>query len=622
MSEFDPTSNIDRNSLAKTISLGIPSDVFPRSDATQASEKADSKQIIDQFESMAKGQYVTPKYDPNIWAQVPSINTRLGRCIRTYVKNIVGLGWYIEPIPLQPYARNSQITAGTKTVLDAAVPNDVKSKAAAQTEKLRKLFNNPNPKLSFPALMGRVIQDRETTGNGYLEIVRNIKGEITKLYHAPSISMRIRRQKDQSNSERIEGFIQIRGNKKRYFKEFGDSRVMDAVSGEYVPSTSLERTATEILHFSLYSTEATYYGVPRYISAAPAISGNRLAGQWNVTFFANDAVPRMAVLVSGGRIDNKTIETLEDFWKTKAQGVENAHRVVVIQTEVTRSGFAKEQGSKIELRPLGMGRSEDASFLRYREANDEEVRESFGIANIFFRSDNVNKSSAFASKEATESGEFEPERLDLEYSLNNMLVKDILGEEPLVYLRFERLQTTDPSEKAKIDQTYSKIGVLTINEIRDTLGKPRFPKEYVFADKPLDIALAELRAGVALLIQKQGQEGAMQLMQLQERMKHGKTPEPREKPSGTKPPADKTGPKLATDAIRHNNLVSLKSDDDMADGENLSKNNVDNQIQNILTLTQTIADNAMKWFMADTVGMETPGKPLDVVDEGEKAESG
>jgi len=51
------------------------------------------------------------------------------------------------------------------------------------------------------------------TGNGYMEVVRNVAGKIVQLYHISSVTVRLRKGG---------GFVQIRNQKRKFFKEFGD----------------------------------------------------------------------------------------------------------------------------------------------------------------------------------------------------------------------------------------------------------------------------------------------------------------------------------------------------------------------------------------------------------------
>jgi len=443
------------------------------------SENTLSQQLKgDPFQDMAGGEYVQPRFNPDVWAAAMEQNTRLGRAIRAYSRNTVGLGWYVEAIhELKPESDKEEY----KLVVE-------------ETRRLKRLFNQPNKQMPLTQLFYLVKIDEEATGNGYIEVVRNGGGAICALYHVPSVTMRVRVQKGKEGKDRvIGGFVQIRGNQKRYFKEFGDNRVMDAEKGEYVQQLALEKRATEIVHFKVYSPTSTWYGAPRYVSASPAVAGNRLAAIRNVSFFENDAVPRMALMVSGGRLTPDSVQMIEDFFKNKQRGVENAHRVMVIQAETQKVGFQQQgEAVKIQMQPMTVGVTEDASFETYRKSNDEEVREAFGISQVFFSSENVNKSSAQVSREITNEQEFEPDRLEKEYIINQSIVNDILGDDCRVRFRFERPKLTDPLDTARMDQTYASLGALTPNELRESIGKARYPKDFLFGDKPLQVAMAEL----------------------------------------------------------------------------------------------------------------------------------
>jgi len=442
-----------------------------------------SKQIKgDPFSALAGGEFVPPRFNPQVWATAMEQSTRLSRCIRTYARNTVGLGWFIEPI----------VAIGPDT------EPEIKRKIQSQMERLRILFERPNPEMPTSQLFFALKVDEEATGNGYLEVVRNMKNEIVSIYHVPSVSMRIRVKKGNDKTPVIGGYIQIRGSEKRYFKEFGDPLQMDAKTGQYGDNIPLERRASEILHFKLYSPTSTWYGAPRYVSTAPAISGNRLAAIRNVSFFENDAVPRMALLVAGGRLTPESVQKLEEFFKAKVQGVEKAGALVVVQTEPTSTGFQQNRERvRLDLKPLTVGVTEDASFNQYRSANDEEIREVFGISQAFFAAESVNKASAQVQREITNEQIFEPDRLEKEYIINQKLIPGILGEVPLVRFRFERMKLTDPLDTARMDQTYASLGALTPNELRQSIGKPPYPSDYKFADKPMQVAMAELSMQLA-----------------------------------------------------------------------------------------------------------------------------
>jgi hypothetical protein len=199
-------------------------------------------------------------------------------------------------------------------------------------------------------------------------------------------------------------------------------------------------------------------------------------------------------MVSGGKLSTETLQQIEDYFKGKAMGVEKAHTCLVIQGDTDGAGFDKgNTGPSIDLKPLTVGVTEDASFQTYREANDEEIRECFGIGQVFFASDATNRASAATSREITNEQEFEPDRLEKEYIINQKLVPSILqlpAEDIVVTFRFERMKLTDPLDLARMDQTYAALGALTPNELRESIGKDPYPTDYAFANKPIQVSMA------------------------------------------------------------------------------------------------------------------------------------
>ena len=436
----------------------------------------------DPFKEMASGEYLEPSHNPEVYAATVENNTRLGRSIRTYARNTLGLGWRIEAKVKETKDTNSKVVEEIKR----------------QTAILEHLFSNPNDEMPTNSLFYNMKIDEETTGNGYVEVVRNDFGIVTNLYHVPSITVRKRVQNGEGGDREVNGYVQIQGNEKVYFKEFGDERHMSASTGKYYDNPEEIEDgdgATELIHFRLYSPLEHWYGAPRYVSATPAIIGNRYAATRNVKFFENDAVPRMAIMVSGGKFDAKTLQQIEDYFKGKSMGLDKSHNCLVIQADSQAVGYDKSPNPSIDLKPLTVGVTEDASFQTYREANDEEIRECFGIGQVFFASDSTNRASAATSREITNEQEFEPDRLEKEYLINQKLVPSILHlpvDDILVTFRFERMKLTDPLDLARMDQTYAALGALTPNELRASIGKDPYPEDYAFANKPIQVSMAQM----------------------------------------------------------------------------------------------------------------------------------
>ena len=429
-------------------------------------------------------EIVEPPINIKLWAAQLARSTRLNRGVRTIARNTVGIGF--DVVPVEPFKDDT--------------PEFEKRVVMQEAERVKAFFKSLNPDQPFETLMECVVMDEEATGNGYIEFTRTGDGQLSGAFHIPSVTVRILRND--------RGYVQIRGGKKKFFKPFGEEKVMDATTGKYQGDRNfnvdrgqgqngnalpLEKRATEILHFRLYHPMSDVYGLPRFISAGAAIAGNWLSSKRNMVFFKNDAVPRMAVLVSGGKLDPKSRKDLAAYLQ-EGQGEEQAHRVLVLQVEEEGTGVDEKGTTKLDLKPMTIGVTEDGSFLNYRTANDEEIREALGLSEVFFKSIKLTKASAVVAKATTDEQEFEPARKQKEHQLNQRVVS---GDQGLgakrVMLQFQRPETSDPLEKARVNQLYSNMAAVTPNEIRRQLGMDPFPPEQEWANWPLPVLLLALQ---------------------------------------------------------------------------------------------------------------------------------
>jgi PBSX family phage portal protein len=419
-----------------------------------------------------KNVAIKPPYDPTTWALMLERNTRLRSCVDVMARNTVGLGWDIVPV-------------------EDFKEDDTAGKIAFEAERARisKLFMDPNDELPFTETAYLAGIDEYSTGNGYLELVRNAAGEPVGIWHIPSHTMR-KRAPDGV------GFVQIRGQQVRYFKEFNDPSVINVLTGLKADETlPLEMRATEVLHFKRYSPRSSFYGIPTFVSASMAITGNYLAAQRNVTFFDNDACPRIIVTVSGGKLTPESMAELHRFFQKRLKGVTNAHRAAVIQAEA-KNIIGQENNVKIEVHPLTVGVKDDASFDSYRNANNEEVREAFRIAKIILgTTDDVNRASAAVSWESTIEQVLMPDIISKEYRINHTIMKAMGAEKS--WFEFTRPTPNNPTELADVLLKFSQMGAMTVNEIRARApgGEPLEPLDNPLADVPLELLKIQVALG-------------------------------------------------------------------------------------------------------------------------------
>jgi PBSX family phage portal protein len=439
------------------------------------SDDSGSKQILvdDDFQNLYSSDIaIEPYYYPLLWASLLEKNTRLGKLVRTYARNTVGLGWVIKS--------KKPITKDTKKKEKKQIQDEI--------DLLTELFEFPNPELPMSEVMYQEKVDEEATGNGYIEIVRDMKGRISSIYHIPSHTMRILKN--------LKGFVQIRGGKRRFFKNFGGEWEVDYESGTVKQgknSLTYDRRGTEVIHFKIYSPRDSFYGIPRYVAAADAIAGSKLAARRNLSFFKNDATPRMAIVVQNGKLTSESIGQIQKFVNTEGKGPDNAHRAMILQAQAKETGGYQQKDVKIDVIPLTVGVNDDASHIKYRSANDEELRESFGVGEVFLGAKGaVNRATAMVSRAITNEQEFIPDAQVKEYKINQTIVRDFGVK--MVQFEFQRPNSIDEFDKAAIFARYLQGGGITPNDIRHELGKDEYTENW--GDVPIQIGLVEYQMGL------------------------------------------------------------------------------------------------------------------------------
>jgi PBSX family phage portal protein len=406
-----------------------------------------------------------------------------------------------------------------------------------ERSRLGTFFENCTADMPFSGpegLRGLTRQDIEVIGNGYWEVLRNGRQEVCQFNHIPAVSVRmmpidtevtevaIERRLSLLTLEkavvrkRYRRYVQIRGDfslgRDRnfvYFKEFGDPRVISANTGKAYKDTatfllakaedSSEKDsvpATEILSFKISSPRATY-GVPRWIGALLAVLGTRQAEEVNFLYFENRSVPPLAILVSGGRLNENTVARLESYISNEIRGKRNFHKIMILEAEGAENAAtgAPTSHMKIELRPLTDAQQKDGNWQQYDERNADKVGQSFRLPRIL-RGDvrDFNRSTASASIDFAEIQVFGPIRQQFDWVVNK-LIFPALG---IKYHLFKSNAPTvrDPEQLSRMIALITGANILTPAESRD-LAQDVFNRSFDnltddWTKKPLAITLAEI----------------------------------------------------------------------------------------------------------------------------------
>jgi PBSX family phage portal protein len=501
-----------------------------------------------------KGQnLLKPPYDPEWALRMWENSTALPQNVAAYETNIDGLGHRLQPrIDFKAKEATEKVRDALwlKRVRDAEVsqranqdeeseeplppidlaallPSDeeveeavkkLELQARLEWLKLDSFFEFVNPNGSFVELRRDKRQEQEITGNAYWEVLRDKTGKIARFVSVPPTHVRCTAQdQDPVQVEELvligleyenvtqhkffRRFAQRHGQKLTWFKEYGDPRVVSRETGQvYQDMAAFEaaksksrnkpdQPATEMIHFRI-QRPGEAYGVPRWIGAMLSVMGSRATDEVNYNYFDNKGIPPLALLVSGGRIDDESVDRIKDYIRDHIKGRENFHKILVIQADEDPMGG---EHPKLTFEKLTDAQQGDALFQKYDERNIDKVGGTFRLPRLVRgESKDFNRATAQAVLQFVDEQVFDPERREFDAWVNRVIFP-ALG---VTLWRFKSKgpQTRDPEKVAEIIVNLVKVGVLTPNEARelgsDILGLELDYLEAAWAKQPLQLTLA------------------------------------------------------------------------------------------------------------------------------------
>jgi len=481
-----------------------------------------------------------PPYDPEVLCRLFEHSNSLRQNVDAYCTNIDGFGYRLEPC-IDFEAEDADVHIAQAMSLEAMVTDDVlsdsrtsawKAKAvAARRHELEELARAERARLSaffdtccfdysFVGLRRRTRQDLEITGNAYWEVIRNAGGRVARLVHVPAHTVRLLpldakpvevKEKHRVSSvkyevlpvmRRLRRYVQRHGSDRVYFKSFGDPRVVSRTTGEIftdIDSLRIHRpgdvAAGEIIHFAIYSPRSPY-GVPRWIGCLLSVLGSREMEEINYLYFSNKSVPPLALLVSGGRLNDSSVPRIERFIEENLRGKNNFHKILILEADSAAGGDGNK--TRIELKPLTDAQQKDGLFQVYDERNIDKVGASFRMPRLLRgESKDFNRSVADAQLRFCEDQVFQPERDEFDYFINHKLFPDM----GICMWRFKSQSpiTRDPERLTDSVERLVRVGVLTPEEGR-ALASDVFNREFRkigddWTKRPITLTLAGIQTG-------------------------------------------------------------------------------------------------------------------------------
>lgn len=460
----------------------------------------ESKQLVEEgtfnVEWMQKNEILKPAYDPVKLYRIVENSSILPQCVDAMLLNTDGFGiqfFYIGSIELED-----------------------SEEVVEEREGLIAFFSKVNEKESFTTVRKSMRRDLECTGNGYIEIIRTLSGDIGLMYHADCKTIRLQKKQQDPVQisvkvvrkgkvvkvnvlKRFRRFVMITStarSKFRWFKEYGDPRPMNADTGKYKGEDGYKdnNPASELLHFKIGNGP---YGIPRWSGNIPNAMGMHSADFVNYDLFENQVVPPLAIMVSGGKLTNETIEDVKSILVEK-KGIENFNKVLVLEAQ-SEGDIGDKSAIKIDVKELSFARKEDAMFTTYIDKGEHRVRGSFRLPPLYLgRADTYSKSTADSSKMVAEEQVFVPERQSFDEVIDNTIMEE-LG------VKWHSFKSKGPrlvSGEQIIEgfKEFGKLGIFTINEgirlANRTLGLDITLYKQEWADFPIAIVLELAKLGM------------------------------------------------------------------------------------------------------------------------------
>lgn len=437
----------------------------------------ESQQIYDdEFSGEYGEEILSPPYNLKQLKTMAEYSTILRQCVEAYKTNIVGFGFGYE----YSFDYNAD-----------GIPASEQKEARKQWTELEEFINYLHYDETPKTIFSHMLEDREQTGNGYIEVIRNVAGKPSGIEYMASEYVRVcKKQKEAQEVEmsvlrsgtfetvkrkrKFRKFVQMINGQKVYFKEYGDPRKMSKKTGEYygedetVPAGD---QATEVLQFKI---GAGAYGVPRWIGHLINMSGARKAEELNYRYFLNGRHVPAAVMVQGGMLTESTIKRLQEY-SNQVQGAEEAHKWLIIEAYGEEEGndvdgYEENSNVKVEIKSLAEMVQDDALFLEYDRTHRAKLRSAFRLPPLYTgEADEYNKATADTARKITEEQVFQPERETIAGKLNRIFLPELNISK--VRLKLKGPDFRDPLEMARAIGSIIRGNGASPNDLRDLAGE-------------------------------------------------------------------------------------------------------------------------------------------------------
>lgn len=478
---------------------------------------AASRQVPDSSDEwgylVQNGEVIPAPYDPWLLVCAVEESDALPPNIEAMATNIGGYGVELEAL----FPREDPETGET-----------IKPPPGAEDERgrLELFLAAACPELGLAGLQYQVDHDLESTGNGYVEVLRDADGQPAAFEHAPAFTMRLGRLSKPILVEqpfrhpvtgeivalprwrRFRTFVQIREGQATYFKQFGDPRFINRRTGLY-RTTSWGKDehgnlmdGTEIRHFRIYCAHSPY-GVPRWIGALPQVRCGRQAGELLVDWFDNAPIGAKIAAVAGGVWKDGSLDSAIARIDEMARGTANAWSLIGLEAETVSADpldDTRDAPPRITIEDLAYQLQPDLykgdeSLIGQADAR---VRAMFRLPAVYLgRSQDFSRASSATARGTAEEQVFVPIRsMRWEVWFDNELL-------PSLGVKFWRIRllganTTDDGDLPLGELVQgggaSPNALLRVFAEQTGIERPQIAEPW--GDRPLALTMALMAAGL------------------------------------------------------------------------------------------------------------------------------
>ena len=431
-------------------------------------KKAETMTHVEPEEQFNAGDWIEHPYSFDGLEALEEHSTILPQCITAYKNNVCGFGLSIDY--LDEYKQWDE---------------EEHPEIADEYTRVQRIVDLLSLDQDTKDLFGAIVATRERFGIAYIEVVRNLGNEVVEIANVrrpgtmhmtvpldPYVDVAFYYKGEAMNRKRrFRKYRQEVGGKYIYFKEFGDPRIMDKRTGEYLKDGNeleIGNRANEIIALPIGDKP---YGEVRWIGQVTGMDGAAKAEALNANYFENGRHTPMMIMIEGGTLTDESFRKQQEYMEG-IKGEAGQHAFMVLESETTtevKTGLEQETAPKITVKDLSPMLQKDELFQGYIDNARKKVQSSFLLPDLYVGyTTDFNRATSQTAMEVTEKQVFIPYRQEMAWLINRRL----LAEYQFKYceITFRAPDITNPDDQSKILTIVERAGGLTPNEAHRLAG--------------------------------------------------------------------------------------------------------------------------------------------------------